>query len=94
MPCALNSPVAFGSTDCQLFEIMDSETVKNIYIISGVTGMTGNELARSLALPGNVVIGFDNFYASSIDTVADILDRAEFIFHEWDLDSAEQMRQY
>ena len=55
--------------------------------------MTGNELARSLALPGNVVIGFDNFYASSIDTVADILDRAEFIFHEWDLDSAEQMRQ-
>lgn len=72
---------------------MDSETVKNIYIISGVTGMTGNELARSLALPGNVVIGFDNFYASSIDTVADILDRAEFIFHEWDLDSAEQMRQ-
>lgn len=72
---------------------MDSETVKNIYVISGVTGMTGNELARSLALPGNIVIGFDNFYASSIDTVEDILDRAEFIFHEWDLDSAEQMRQ-
>ena len=41
---------------------------KNAYIISGVTGMTGNELARQLVKKEeNRVVGFDNFFASSID---------------------------
>lgn len=33
----------------------------NLYVISGVTGMTGNELARQLTGKGNKVLGFDNF---------------------------------
>ncbi len=64
---------------------------KNIYIISGVTGMTGNELARRLVADGNIVVGFDNFFASSIDTVRDLLDSPLFIFHEWDLNNQAQM---
>ena len=43
----------------------------NLYVISGVTGMTGNELARKLIISGNRVIGFDNFFASSIKSVED-----------------------
>ncbi len=33
----------------------------NLYIISGVAGMTGNELARKYITSGNKVIGFGNF---------------------------------
>ena len=48
--------------------------MKNLYVISGVTGMTGNELSRQFVSQGHIVIGFDNFFASSIDTVKDIID--------------------
>ena len=48
--------------------------MSKLYIISGATGMTGNELSRQLIGRGDRVIGFDNFFASSIDTVKDILD--------------------
>lgn len=65
--------------------------MNNLYVISGVTGMTGNELARRLVNAGQKVIGFDNFFASSIDTVKDILDNPDFIFHEYDINDAEQM---
>lgn len=63
-----------------------------LYVISGVTGMTGNELARRLVAAGDKVIGFDNFFASSIKTVEDILDRELFVFHEYDLNNAAQMQ--
>lgn len=53
--------------------------------------MTGSELAHRLAKADNKVIGFDNFFASSIDTVKDILDSPNFIFHEWDINNADQM---
>lgn len=49
--------------------------------------MTGNELARQLLKDGNTVIGFDNFFASSIDTVKDILDDDNFHFFEYDLNN-------
>ena len=65
-----------------------------LYVISGVTGMTGNELVRQLLNQNedNVeIIGFDNFYASSIDTVADCLDDKRFTFFEYDLNDAEEM---
>ena len=42
---------------------------KNLYVISGATGMTGSELSRQLLKDDNIVVGFDNFFASSIDTV-------------------------
>jgi len=62
-----------------------------LYVISGVTGMTGNELARQLTEGGNKVIGFDNFFASSIHTVEDIISRDNFAFHEYDLNNPDQM---
>lgn len=65
--------------------------MKNLYVISGVTGMTGNELARQLLNDGHTVIGFDNFFASSIDTVQDIVDNEHFHFFEHDLNNAEHM---
>ena len=40
--------------------------MKKLYVISGVTGMTGNELVRQLLLNQNQdtveIIGFDNLY--------------------------------
>lgn len=65
--------------------------MKNLYIISGVTGMTGNELARQLIAGGHTVIGFDNFFASSIQTVEDIMGNEQFTFYEYDLNSSRQM---
>lgn len=59
--------------------------MRNLYIISGATGMTGNELSRKLAKEDNFVIGFDNFFCSSLKTIEDILDRDQFEFHEWDI---------
>lgn len=63
----------------------------DLYVISGVTGMTGNELARKLLVSNNRVVGFDNFFASSIRTVEDILTDQRFSFYEYDLNNTEQM---
>ena len=65
--------------------------MKNLYVISGVTGMTGNELCRQLLSQGHTVLGFDNFFASSLDSVKDVIDNQRFIFKEYDLNNAEQM---
>lgn len=67
--------------------------MKYLYVISGVTGMTGNELARQLIREGAAVIGFDNFFASSITTVEDLLGNDLFSFHEYDLNSGVHMEQ-
>ena len=63
----------------------------DLYVISGVTGMTGNELARRLVGCGNRLGGFDNFFASSIKTVEDILSDENFTFYEYDLNDRGQM---
>ncbi|MBO4552034.1 MAG: NAD(P)-dependent oxidoreductase [Candidatus Methanomethylophilaceae archaeon] len=65
----------------------------NLYIISGATGMTGNELSRQLVGRGDRVIGFDNFFASSLDTVKDILDNKLFTFYEYDINDDEKMEE-
>ena len=65
--------------------------MNNLYVISGVTGMTGNELCRQLLRQGHRVLGFDNFFASSLDSVKDVIDNPRFIFMEYDLNNAEQM---
>ncbi len=64
----------------------------DLYVISGVTGMTGNELARKLTGVG-FVIGFDNFFASSINTVRDLLRNEDFLFFEYDLNSIRHMQE-
>ena len=55
-----------------------------LYVISGVTGMTGNELVRQLLKKGHRIIGFDNFFASSVDTIKDVIDNPYFDFYEYD----------
>lgn len=67
--------------------------MNKLYVISGVTGMTGNELARKLTAAGDRVIGFDNFFASSLHTVEDILDRELFTFYEYDLNDRKRMQE-
>lgn len=64
-----------------------------LFVISGVAGMTGNELARKIVKRGDYVIGFDNFFASSLDTVRDILEEPAFEFYEMDLNSEEKMQE-
>lgn len=65
--------------------------MRNLYVISGVTGMTGSELVHQLLKEGHTVIGFDNFFASSIESVSDIINDAHFIFYEYDLNDSKQM---
>ena len=67
--------------------------MKVLYVISGVTGMTGSELAKMLVNEGNKVIGFDNFFCSSLKTVEEIKDNSLFIFFEYDLNNSGQMKE-
>lgn len=53
--------------------------------------MTGNELARQLIKKGHKIIGFDNFFVSSIHTVMDLINCPYFIFHEYDINNKSQM---
>ena len=71
--------------------------MRTLYAISGVTGMTGNELVRQILkdpASGDCVLGFDNFYASSIDTVKDCLGDSRFEFFEYDLNDAGEMETF
>lgn len=66
-----------------------------LYVISGVAGMTGSELVSQLQKgePDNHhIIGFDNFYASSIETIESYLKDEQFEFFEYDLNNRTQMR--
>lgn len=70
--------------------------MSKLYAISGVTGMTGNELVRQILVEGSAdhILGFDNFYASSIDTVADHINDDRFEFFEYDLNNKDQMQDF
>ena len=56
--------------------------------------MTGSELVRQIlkAEKDSRIIGFDNFFASSIDTVKEYLDNPGFVFLEYDINNADQMK--
>ena len=68
--------------------------MKSLYVLSGASGMTGSELVRQIleTEKDSRIIGFDNFFASSIDTVKDYLDDPRFVFNEYDINDASQMR--
>lgn len=68
--------------------------MKSLYVLSGATGMTGSELVRQIleAEKDSRIIGFDNFFASSIDTVKEYLDNPGFVFYEYDINNADQMK--
>lgn len=68
-----------------------------LYAISGVTGMTGSELVRQILdnkESRDYILGFDNFFASSIETVRGSLDDERFEFFEYDLNNLEQMNKF
>lgn len=68
--------------------------MKSLYILSGASGMTGSELVRQIleAEKESRIIGFDNFFASSIDTIKAYLDDPRFVFYEYDINNADQMK--
>ena len=68
--------------------------MKSLYVLSGASGMTGSELVRQIleAEKDSRIIGFDNFFASSIDTVKEYLDHPGFVFYEYDINNADQMK--
>ncbi len=67
--------------------------MEELYIISGVAGMTGSELAGTLVGKGSRVIGFDNFFASSKEALKEIEDNDHFSFYEFDINNKGQMAQ-
>ena len=71
--------------------------MSTLYAISGVTGMTGNELVRQILSRrdgGDHILGFDNFFASSIETVKDCIEDARFDFFEYDLNNKANMEDF
>lgn len=70
--------------------------MRKLYAISGVTGMTGNELVRQILIDGSEdhILGFDNFYASSINTVSDRINDSRFEFFKYDLNDVQQMQNF
>ena len=76
------------------YELMKGDVkMDRLYVISGVTGMTGSELVRQILTDDSLehVLGFDNFYASSIDTVIDHIGDERFNFFEYDINNITQM---
>lgn len=68
--------------------------MKSLYVLSGASGMTGSELVRQIleSEKDSRIIGFDNFFASSIDTIREYLDNPRFVFYEYDINKAAQMK--
>lgn len=68
--------------------------MKSLYVLSGASGMTGSELVRQIleVEKDSRIIGFDNFFASSIDTVKEYLDNPGFVFYEYDINNDDQMK--
>ena len=68
--------------------------MKSLYVLSGASGMTGSELVRQILEEekDSRIIGFDNFFASSIDTVKEYLGDPRFVFYEYDINNADQMK--
>lgn len=65
--------------------------MSNLYVVSGVTGMTGSELAHQYVSSGQRIVGFDNFFASSIETIRDLLNDKNLSFFEYDINNVNQM---
>lgn len=68
--------------------------MKSLYILSGASGMTGSELVRQIleSEKDSRIIGFDNFFASSIDTIKEYLDDPRLVFYEYDINNVNHMK--
>ena len=69
--------------------------MKSLYVLSGASGMTGSELVCQIleSEKDSRIIGFDNFFASSIDTIKEYLNVPRFVFYEYDINNAAQMKE-
>lgn len=65
--------------------------MKRLVVVSGASGIGGNETVRRLIKRDYYVIGFDNFFASSISSLSDIINHPKFSFFEYDLCNLNQM---
>ena len=66
--------------------------MKQLYVISGMTGMTGSELAEQIIRQERGdIIGFDNFFCSSEESIAEIRDNPHLRFFPYDLNNAAEM---
>lgn len=67
--------------------------MRTLYVLSGATGMTGSELVRQIleSEPKSKILGFDNFFASSIESVQDCIENPAFEFYEFDINDSDQM---
>lgn len=66
--------------------------MNKLVVISGASGMSGNETVRQLLKKDYFVIGFDNFFASTIDSISDLINHERFSFFEYDLCNNAQMK--
>lgn len=66
--------------------------MKNLVVISGAAGMSGSETVRKLLKKGYEIVAFDNFFASSIDSLKDIIEHPNLTFFEYDLCNIDQMK--
>lgn len=71
--------------------------MSRLYAISGAAGMTGSELVYQILADsgnGDRILGFDNFFASSIDTIAEWVDDGRFDFFAYDINDRGQMADF
>lgn len=68
--------------------------MKSLYVLSGASGMTGSELVHQILEEekDSRIIGFDNFFASSIDTIKEFINNPRFAFYEYDINNMSHMR--
>lgn len=75
---------------------MNGERKKaDLYVISGVTGMTGSELARQLVHSGNRVVGFDNFFQMGLSEDRELSMQLDLYFRRcWTKQFLKSLRQW
>lgn len=64
---------------------------KKAMVISGAAGMTGSMLAYKLLERGEIVVGFDNFFAGSRDVITNLFSNKNFHFFEYNINSVKKM---
>jgi len=65
--------------------------MNKVVVISGVAGMTGSMVARSLLKQDILTVGFDNFFCGSRKVVAELEENELFKFFEYDVNDKGQM---
>lgn len=67
--------------------------MNTLYVLSGASGMTGSELVHQIldSEEGSLIIGFDNFFASNIDTIKEYIGNPNLIFKEYDINNQADM---